>query len=181
MNIIHNHKSMEKIHFTSILTKFPNSTLWGWHFLVPDDIAKTYVNGKDRRVICTINDQLTIHCALMPSKDAWFVTMNQTNVKKLKLGPNSEINVLISKDTSEYGMPIADEFREVLDQEPLADKYFHALTPGKQRTLLHIINTVKNTESRIKKSLAIADHIVTNKGTINYKLLNEAFKEYNKM
>jgi hypothetical protein len=117
----------------------------------------------------------------MPNKDVWFITMNQGNVKKLNIGSNSEIQVVMSKDTSEYGMPIADEFREVLDQEPLADKYFHALTPGKQRTLLHIINTVKNTESRIKKSLAIADHIVANKGTINYKMLNEAFKEYNKM
>lgn len=172
---------MEQVQFTSILTQFPNSPLWGWHFLVPEDIAKTFVNGKDRRVICTINDLITMHSALMPNKDAWFVMMNQGNVKKLNLGPNSEIQVVMAKDISEYGMPMADEFREVLDQEPLADQYFHALTPGKQRTLLHIINSVKNTESRIKKSLAIADHIVVNKGTINYKLLNEAFKEYNKM
>lgn len=172
---------MEQVQFTSTLTQFPNSPLWGWHFLVPEDIAKTFVNGKDRRVICTINDLITMHSALMPNKEAWFVMMNQGNVKKLNLGPNSEIQVEMAKDISEYGMPMADEFREVLDQEPLADQYFHALTPGKQRTLLHIINTVKNTESRIKKSLAIADHIVANKGTINYKLLNEAFKEYNKM
>jgi hypothetical protein len=172
---------MEQVQFTSILTQFPNSPLWGWHFLVPEAIAKTFVNGKDRRVICTINDLITMHSALMPNKDAWFVMMNQGNVKKLNLRPNSEIQVVMAKDISEYGMPMADEFREVLDQEPLADQYFHALTPGKQRTLLHIINSVKNTESRIKKSLAIADHIVVNKGTINYKLLNEAFKEYNKM
>lgn len=172
---------MEKVHFKTILAKFSDSTLWGLHFLVPDDIAPLFIEGKDRRVICSINDIITLHCALMPNKGTWFVMLNKEIFKKLNLVPNSEINVVISKDTSEYGMPMADEFREVLDQEPLADKYFHALTPGKQRSLLHIINTVKNSESRIRKSLAIADHLTVNKGTIDYKLLSEALKEYNKM
>jgi uncharacterized protein YdeI (YjbR/CyaY-like superfamily) len=85
------------------------------------------------------------------------------------------------KDDSKYGMPMPDEFQEVLYQEPDASKYFHELTAGKQRSLLYIVGKVKNTESRIKKSLAIADHLVANKGKLDFKMLNEAFKEYNKM
>jgi len=134
---------LESINFKSIVSQFESSPLWGWHFLVPDDIASMFVDGKDRRVVCTINDILKLHCALMPSKDTWFVMMNQPNIKKLNVALHGEINVAMQKDTSDYGMTMADEFREVLDQELSADKYFHALTPGKQRTLLHIVNSVK--------------------------------------
>lgn len=82
---------MEKLHFKAVLTQFTDSPLWGWHFLVPNNIACKYTNGKDRRVICTINDTLTLHCALMPNKNNWFVMLNNANVKKLKLVANAEI------------------------------------------------------------------------------------------
>ncbi len=94
---------------------------------------------------------------------------------------NGPIKATIIKDESEYGMPMPEEFGEVLDQDHEADKYFHSLTAGKQRSLIYIVSKVKNTDSRIRKSLAIADHITANRGSIDYKLLNEAFKEYNKM
>lgn len=172
---------MESVLFTTILSQFPSSPLWGWHFLVPSDIAEKFVEGKNRRVICTINGEVTLHCALMPNKETWFIMLNKSIQKKLKTPLNSEIQVRIIRDESEYGMPMPDEFREVLDQDQEADKYFHMLTPGKQRTLIYIVSTVKNAESRIRKSLAIADHLTANKGRIEYRLLNEAFKEYNKM
>lgn len=172
---------MEAVSFTSILTQFPSSPLWGWHFIVPAIIAKQFIQGKDRRVICTINDKVTLHCALMPNKDSWFIMLNQQIQKKLQTPLNSEITVSLIKDESEYGMPMPEELREVLDQDPAADTYFHSLTAGKQRSLIYIISKVKNTDSRIRKSLAIADHITANRGSIDYKLLNEALKEYNKM
>lgn len=171
---------MEPVSFTTILTQFPSSPLWGWHFIVPGNIATQFIQGKDRRVICTINDEVTLHSALMPNKDTWFIMLNKQIQKKLQTPLNSKINVSLIKDESEYGMPMPEEFREVLDQDPAADKYFHALTAGKQRSLIYIVSKVKNTESRIRKSLAIADHITANRGTIEYKLLNEALKEYNK-
>ena len=74
-------------------------------------------------------------------------------------------------------MPMPDEFQEVLYQEPDASNYFHALKAGKQRSLLYIVGKVKNAESRINKSLAIANHLLANKGKLDYKMLNEAFKD----
>jgi Bacteriocin-protection, YdeI or OmpD-Associated/Domain of unknown function (DUF1905) len=172
---------MEAVVFTTVIDRFPSSPLWGWHFLVPPDIAAAFVQGNDRRVVCTINNQLTIHCALMPNKETWFVMLNQGVQKKLKAPLHSDLNISMVKDTSEYGMPMPDEFREVLDQDDDASTYFHQLTPGKQRSLIYIVSKVKNTDSKIRKSLAIADHLTANKGKLDYKLLNEALKDYNKM
>lgn len=172
---------MSSVTFKAELAHFESSPLWGWHFFVSDEVAQTLLGGNDRRMVCTINGEITIHCALMPNKGTWFVMLNQETIKKLQLTLHSEITVEMSKDDSQYGMPMPDEFQEVLYQEPDANRYFHALTPGKQRSLLYIVGKVKNSESRIKKSLAIADHLMANKGKLDYKLLNEAFKEYNNM
>lgn len=171
---------MDPVIFDATISKFQSSPLWGWHFFVPEEIAEKFINGTNRRVICTINDELTLHCALMPNKGTWFVLLNKDNIKKITLPENHIVSVQISKDISEYGMPMPDELYEVLLQDMQAYDFFHALTPGIQRSLMYLINKIKSTDIRIKKSLVIADHIVTNKGKINNKMLYEALRDYNK-
>jgi hypothetical protein len=172
---------MKEVCFTAILSQFESSALWGWHFLVPNDVATSFVEGKNRRVVCTLNGHLVLHCALMPNKDTWFIMLNADVQKKLKAPLHTSIEVHLAKDNSQYGMPMPEEFQEVLSQDPMADAHFQALTPGKQRSLIYIISKVKNTDSRIRKSLAIADHLTANNGEIHSKLLYEALKTYNKM
>ena len=116
---------MEAVAFTSVLSRFPSSPLWGWHFLVPHEIATLFTQGNDRRVVCTINEQLTLHCALMPNKDTWFIMLNQGVQKKLMTPLNSELKISLIKDVSEYGMPMPDELREVLDQDAEFDHTVH--------------------------------------------------------
>lgn len=73
---------METVTFTTTLSRFQSSPLWGWYFDVPIVIATEFTQGTDRRVICTINGHLTIHCGLMPNKGIWFVLLNKENVKR---------------------------------------------------------------------------------------------------
>lgn len=172
---------MESITFKTVLSNFDDSPLWGGHIIVPEEIARIMCSSDHRRVKCIFNGLVTLHCALMPNKGSWFILMNKDVIKKLGISMMSELSVHITKDDSEYGMPMSDEFREVLDQDTDFYTYFHKLTPGKQRSLIYMVNKYKSIEVRIKKTLAIADHLVTNKGLIDYKLLNEAFKRYNEM
>jgi hypothetical protein len=172
---------MQEVTFNAVLLQFPSSPLWGLHFIVPADIAQTFINGKNRRVICTVNDTLTLHCALMPNKDTWFIMLNQEVRKKLKIAVNQDIKVVLAMDDSEYGMPMAEELREVLYQDPIADQYFHALTPGKQRSLIYLINKIKSPDIRILKCLVISDHLTANSGKIDSKMLYEALKNYSHM
>lgn len=172
---------MNPVTFSTTIAHFTSSPLWGYYFPVSNEIASLFINGNNRRVICTLNDTISMHCALMPNKENWFVMLNKQVFKKLNLPLNSVIEIKMIKDESEYGMPMPDEFREVLDQDPDADVYFHNLTPGKQRSLIYLVGKVKSSDSRIRKALAIADHLTANKGNIDYKLLNEAFKTYNNL
>lgn len=168
------------IEFSSNVSKF-DSNLWGYHFLVPDNVAQLFIHGKDRRVKCLVNNTFQISSALMPSSSGWFIFLNKPLVSKHNLTIGDSIKVLIEKDESPYGMEMPDEFAIMLDQDPEGNDYFHALTPGKQRTLIYIVLKVKNSDSRINKALAILHHLREAKGKLDFKRLNELIKHYNQL
>ena len=157
-----------------------DSPLWGAFFKVPKEIGDPFINGENRRVICTINNQHTFHCALMPEGEYWFILVNKQIRNKLGIHLGEPLTIEIKKDTSEYGMEMPEEFRVLLDQDEEGADWFEKLTKGKQRNLIYIVAKVKNPDSRINKGLAILHHLKENKGEINFKRLIQLLKEYNK-
>lgn len=87
------------------------------------------------------------------------------------------VRVKLRKDESEFGLPMPEEFREVLQQDAAGRKFFDALTRGKQRTLLYLVNTAKSPEKRIARALTIVTHLKNNKGIINYRQLSAMLKD----
>jgi bifunctional DNA-binding transcriptional regulator/antitoxin component of YhaV-PrlF toxin-antitoxin module len=164
--------------FHSKLEKF-DSPVYGYHFKVPEDIARQFIEGNNRRVICDFSGQEQIQCAIMPSSEGWYILMNKTLREKLNLKNGQEFEVKIEKDHSEFGMEVPEELAVMLEQEETAKSVFDSLTPGKQRALIYIVSKVKNTDSRIRKALAIAEHLKECNGTIDFKRLNILIKQYN--
>jgi len=154
-----------------------DSNLWGHYIQVPQEIAEKYIHENDKRVVAILNGKLTFQCALMPSANGFhFIMVNAKNRKKLGLEVGMPVEVELQKDTSKYGLPMPEEFKEVLNQDPEGDKVFHSLTPGKMRTLLHIAGSVKNSDKRIHKALVIIAHLKNNNGVIDFKALQQELK-----
>jgi len=164
--------------FTTKLARF-NSDLWHFHILVPDEVVASFdFRGKAKRVVCTVNKKETFHCAFMPAgKGQYFINLNKEVRKKLNLEEGDNVDASVILDTSKYGMPIAEEFEVALAQDTEAETIFEALTDGKKRTLLHLVNKVKNSDPRIKKALVIMEHLKLTQGKLDFKLLNQQFKE----
>ncbi len=156
-----------------------NSNLWGNCFRIKDEVAENFVEGKDRRVLCTINGMETIHCALMPSPQGFFILINSALKRKLKLSLGDRANLEIEKDESKYGMSVSEEFEAVVIEDEEVAHYFEQLTPGKQRNLIHLVNQVKNPDIRINRAMAIVKHLILEKGEIEFKKLNALIKEFN--
>jgi hypothetical protein len=59
----------------------PTGLLWGRHIIVPSDISEYFINERNtRRVLLTINQELTIHCKLMPDGNGqFFININGKN------------------------------------------------------------------------------------------------------
>ena len=159
------------LRFTSILERSTNK-LWGAHFSVPNRIAKKLIDGESRRVICMLNGTAEHQCALIPFGNGSFViTVNKSLRDKLKLTFGMEASVSLKKDTSVYGLPMPEELNELLKQDSEGNKVFHALTRGKQRVLLYIIGSAKNSEKRVVRAITIVKHLKENHGKINHKQL----------
>ncbi len=164
------------LRFNSTLEKSTNR-LWGSHFRVPQEIVKRLMKGADRRVVCTLNDKVTYQCAMLPQQGGRFViSVNKSLCKKLKLDYGMDVQASLKKDESEYGLPLPEELEEVFRQDAAGKKLFHALTKGKQRTLLYIVGRGKTPDHRIAQSLAIVNHLKINKGKIDYRQLSNTLK-----
>jgi Domain of unknown function (DUF1905) len=94
--------------FTAKLDRF-NSNLWHFHFIVPSKIAKKFIEGNNRRVVCTLNETETFQAALMHLGDGdFFINVNKKLRDKLKINDGDDVQVSLQKDESEYGLPMPE-------------------------------------------------------------------------
>jgi len=166
--------------FTAQLNKEEDSDIYHWFFAVPDQIAKSFIEDKNRRVVCLVNEMVKYHCAIHSFGDSGYrIMLNRQRCKKLGLVRGETIRIQLQKDRSEYGVPMSEELREVLDQNLESDTIFHSFTKGKQRTLIYWTDNVKSSEIKIRRAIVMTNHLVKEKGIIDFKLLNVEIKTAN--
>ena len=164
-------------HFHAVLEKSDNR-LWGAHVVVPRALMKQFPDVDARRVICTLNGTERYQTAILPyDGDAWVIRVNKTLMRKLKLAIGTDVHIELQADTSEYGLPMPEELEALLEQDPEGSELFHALTRGKQRTLLYIAGGVKDSAKRIDRAVVILRHLKSNGGKIDFRKLADALKD----
>lgn len=148
------------------------------HIKVPDSILQEYKAAKVTRVVFQLNGQQQNHGAFISmGNGTYFLIASKKLLKENKLAVGDSVTVDIQPDTSKYGMPICDEMQELLEQDCEGSELFHALTDGKIRSLIFKANGYKSSDKRLEKSVIILEHLKANNGTLDWKMLNEAFKQ----
>lgn len=163
--------------FTGIFSVFKDK-LWSYHVMIPPKIAEELIsNCTDKRVICKVGKEYSFQCAMLPDGNGgYFVMFNKARRKELNLNIGDAVEITLLPDLSEYGLPFPEELQELLYQDPEADSLFHKLTMGKQRSLIHIVGKYKNVETRLNKAIVIVNHLKNRSGILDFKILNEDFK-----
>jgi hypothetical protein len=133
----------------------------GMHFIrVDETTAAALTKNGNNRALCTLNGQVSFHCALMPKKEGgYFVNIGTTHCKKLRIKEGSRVSAVFSEDVSEHQFEMPEELREVLRSDPEADQRFHALSAGNQRSLMYLVAQVKSTDKRIERALKVAEKL----------------------
>ncbi|MEZ4839231.1 DUF1905 domain-containing protein [Flavobacterium sp.] len=158
-----------------------NALYWELHIPIPAAIFEELIEeAKDKRVVCTLNEKFSFHCAMLPKGSFHYILLNREISRKLNLHLNDDVEVELIKDDSKYGMSLSEEMEEVFFSDPEGSDLFHKLTPGKQRSLIHIVNKYKSSQLRIEKSFVILDHLKNRNGILDFKCLNEDFKRFKK-
>jgi len=167
---------MKSIKFKSVLTR-STGEYGGLYFPVPRDVAEKFeVKNGTRRVVCTANGNLTFQCAVLPNSKGFYIGTNKSIRDTLSIKPGDKVELELKKDESKYGCPMPAEFQEVLNQDSEGDKLFHSLTPGKQRSLLYFVGSVKDIDKRINTALKVIEHLKKNDGKLVHETLHDELK-----
>jgi hypothetical protein len=166
--------------FKATVDRFEDNALsWEHHLVIPSAVFSTLVQKTiDKRVVCILNGLHQFHCGMLPKTTFHYILLNREVCKKANLDLNDEVDVELLPDHSKYGMPISEEMEEVLSSDPEGSRWFHLLTPGKQRSLIHVVNKYKSSQLKIDKSFVILQHLKNNKGFLDFKELNQDFKDF---
>jgi hypothetical protein len=166
-------KTQKIVKLKTELTK--STTDSGWHFLIidRDTVAKFGFEDKFRRILCSINGGERFHCALLPWGEQFYVIVNKKKRDEGGIVAGDIVDVVLEKDESKYGLPMPEDFAEILKQDPDGDRLFHNLTAGKQRSLLYHLSKAKDIDVRIHQGLVIVEHLKENGKIIDSKLYEE--------
>lgn len=156
-----------------------HSKLFRYYIPVSKEQGEPFVDGENRRILCSINGNPSYQCALMHIEGGFYILVNNQILKKIGIEEGDAISVTIEKDNSEFGHEVPESFQALLEQDEEGAALFRSQTMGIQRGLIYIVKKVKNVDSQIAKGLAIMHHMKESKGKVDYKRLNELIKEYN--
>ncbi len=101
------------------------------------------------------------HRAIQKSKGLYYISLGKTTMNEAKVQLGEILTIKLEADTSKYGMPFPIEFEEVLRQDIEADEKWQALSPGMKRSLLHYISSDKTVNTRIQRSIYMAEKLKT--------------------
>ncbi len=164
--------------FRCTLDRFAKPHLWDYHLKVPLEIASYFFKDTARRVICSINGNKGFQTGIMPNgADVYFIKINQQIRKSHKIESGDLVDVTLVADESEYGFSLPSEFEELMLQDAAGAEYFQQLTPGKQRSLIYLVDKIKSPDIRILKSVIIFEHLKEQQGKLDFKILHTAFKQ----
>jgi hypothetical protein len=152
---------------------------YAWHILrVTQDLAKPLgLSGNSRRIVCTLNDSVSIQCALFPIKaGGYFITVSKKLRDRLGIAEGDNIRLSLTKDSSKYGLPMPEELLEVMRQDPEGDRLFHALTPGNQRLAIRLVDMASDVDKRIHRSLMLIEYLKHTGGKFVYNQISNVLK-----
>ncbi|PQB05988.1 hypothetical protein BST85_06745 [Aureitalea marina] len=130
--------------------------------IIPDDLAVSMLDGGKKRVVVHGRYQekeVEFHAALQRIKGSYRIMFSKKHQKSLGVGPTDPVEIRLSPDTSKYGVEVPEEFQAVLDSDPVAYAQFESLSDGLKRSLIYYVKRFKNSQTRIDKSLVIANNL----------------------
>lgn len=150
-----------------------SSKLFNWQLRVPAEVTAAFLaSPTKKRVVCVLNGQDPHQCALTPiGGGVYVIKVNQGRIKKLALAEGENVVTELFPDDSKYGLPMPEEMAAVLAEDPEGDEIFHALTPGKLRTMLYVVSQGVDSDDRIWRAVQIIEHLKKRAGKIDFKAL----------
>jgi hypothetical protein len=129
--------------------------------IIPEEILESLPQAKRYRVKGFIN-KTPFSLAINSLKGGFkYFAVGATLRKACKIRQGEEVEVSFHiVDPNIVDLP--EELIEVLAQDEQGNKIWESFTPGLQRSLAYYVNSVKNTDSRIKRAIELLQKAKSN-------------------
>jgi hypothetical protein len=149
---------MKPISFKTHIDKL--SYLKTFYLEIPSVVVKKIGGIGKQRLLCEVNKQLKFQCGLMSLPDGKaYVSINSKRMKELGVGMGDFVNIILTEDTSEFGVDVPEELTELFKQDPEGKRRFDVLKPGMQRYILNYVNTVKSPQLKLERAFTLISNL----------------------
>ncbi len=136
------------------LTKLPFNRGGFYHIPLSAEVIKALPDGPKTRIICELDDRLSIRCGLNPlGEGAYFILLAKRYIEQLEKVEGNLISYILKVDPHPLGVDIPEVMHELFDQDPEVKTVFEQLRNPRKRTLIHRINRVKNIDLQVRHIL----------------------------
>jgi hypothetical protein len=139
-------------------------TITGKHFslILPETIIQPFLEKglKRVKVNASFEDKtLSFHGAIQKRNGIYCMMFSKQKQKELGIFPNDYFQLQFFEDDSKYGVEMPEELDAVLKSDNEAFEIFDAFTDGKKRGIIYKILSIKNSQTRIKKSILTCENL----------------------
>ncbi len=131
------------------------------HYLSLDiKVVNALTKDENKRVLCIINDNVTLHAAILMRKElGHYIMLGSPLIKEQKWKAGQVVNVKLEIDQADYQFEMPIVLKEVLNTDPEANAIFQNLTAGNQRSLMYLVTMVKSSDKQVDRALKIAANL----------------------
>ena len=130
---------------------------------VPDDVSAAFLaSPSGTRVLASYNGGEVDQTRLLSAGadgEGYYLLLSVEKQHRFGLRAGDEVDVQLLPDTSDYGMPVPEEWRVLLNADPALARDFDALTPGRQRRILYVVGKPKGAATRARKARGAAAYL----------------------
>ncbi|MBB3697637.1 YdeI/OmpD-associated family protein [Flammeovirga yaeyamensis] len=125
----------------------------GYFYIKLDaDIINQFEQKKKTRLICTLDNKLTIRCGLNHLGDGHFyIILSKKNLELIHKKLGDTVHLHIKEDPDPLGVDIPKVLEILLEQDEVIKQKFNQLTLGKRRSIIYQINRIKNIDKQIER------------------------------
>jgi hypothetical protein len=128
---------------------------------LPVDIAEEFIQAKKKRVVGSLNGHPYKRAIQGRKNGRPILILGKRYLKEAGLREGMIVDTIMKADPNPDQIDLPEEFLIVLEQDPAAKKKWDAMTVGARRSYSIYLNSAKREETRIKRSLQLAEKMKT--------------------
>ncbi|WP_420572617.1 DUF1905 domain-containing protein [Kordia sp.] len=122
-----------------------------YHLEVSADIVNQFEKKRATRLICTIDDKVTLQCGLNHLGNGnFYIMLAKRYIKQLDKEAGETISYRITQDPNPLGVEIPEVLEVFLAQDIDGKAIFDKLTDGRKRTLIFSVLRIKNVDKQVE-------------------------------